>query len=102
MTSTNISLDPKGDTPLSAKKSTSNSSGVKGGGVVERGKGKEIENPSPSQPILKKIRKLQFTNESKETQASSKLLTGSSARRLPIPTVQKKVFEVETQEMDEE
>jgi hypothetical protein len=38
--STNISLDPKGDTPLSAKKSTFHSSEVKGGGVVERGKGK--------------------------------------------------------------
>jgi hypothetical protein len=33
--STNISLDSKGDTPLSTEKSTSNSSRVKGGGVVE-------------------------------------------------------------------
>ena len=58
LTSKNISLYPKGDTPLSVEKSTSNSSGVKGGGSIERGKGKQIENPSPSQPILKKRRKL--------------------------------------------
>jgi hypothetical protein len=60
LTSTNISLDPKGDTPLFAEKLTSNSSGVKGGGDVEKGKGKEIENPSPRQPVLKKRRKLQL------------------------------------------
>jgi hypothetical protein len=67
LNSTNISLDPKGDTPFSAEKSTSNSSWVKEGGVAERGKGKEIENPSPSQPVLKKIRKIQFNDEPKET-----------------------------------
>jgi hypothetical protein len=102
LTSTNISLDPKGDTPLSAEKSTSNSSGVKGGGVAERGKGKEIENPSPSQPVLKKRRKLQFTDEPKETQAPSKPLTRSSARRFPIPTVQTEFVEFAAQEIDEE
>jgi hypothetical protein len=46
LTSTNISLYPKGDTPLSVEKLAYRSSGSKGGGVVERGKGKEIENPS--------------------------------------------------------
>jgi hypothetical protein len=60
LTSTNISLDPKGDTPLSVEKSTSHSSGVKGGGVVERGKGKEIENSSLNQTTLKKRGKLQI------------------------------------------
>jgi hypothetical protein len=87
LTLANISLDPKGDTPLSVERSTSNSSGVKGGGSIERGKGKQIENPSPSHPILKKRRKLQFTDEPKETQASKKPLTSSSTRRFPIPTV---------------
>jgi hypothetical protein len=38
--SVNISLDPKGHTPLSIEKSTFHSSGVKGGGVAEREKGK--------------------------------------------------------------
>ena len=38
--SENISLDPKRYTPLSVEKSTFHSSGVKGGGVTERGKGK--------------------------------------------------------------
>ena len=61
---------------------------MKGGGVVERGKWKEIENPSPNQPVLKKRRKLQLTNEPKETQAPSKPHTRSFARRCPIPIVQ--------------
>ena len=87
LTSANISLDPKGDNPLSVEKSTSNSSGVKGGGVIERGKGKDIENTSPSQPILKKRRKLQFIDEPKEKEASRKPLTSSSARRFRIPIV---------------
>jgi hypothetical protein len=87
LTSANISLDPKGDNPLSIEKSTSNSSGVKGGGVIERGKGKDIDNTSPSQPILKKRRKLQFIDEPKEKEASRKPLTSSSARRFRIPIV---------------
>jgi hypothetical protein len=67
LTSTNSFLDPKGDTPFSVEKSAYHSSRGKGGGVVERGKGKEIENPSFSQPVLKKKRKLQFIDEPKET-----------------------------------
>jgi hypothetical protein len=102
LTSTNISLDPKGDTPLSAEKSTSHSSGGKGGDVAERRKGKEIENPSLSQPVLKERRKLQFTDEPKETQAPSKLRTRSSARRFPIPTVQTEFVEFAAEEIDEE
>jgi hypothetical protein len=54
LTSTKISMDPKGDTPLSFEKSTPHSSRIKGRGVVERGKGKDIENSSLSQPTLKK------------------------------------------------
>jgi len=46
--STNISLDPKGGTPLSTEKSTFHSSRVKGEGVAERGNGNEIENSSLS------------------------------------------------------
>jgi hypothetical protein len=38
--SINIPRDPKGYIPLSAKKPTFHSSGVKGGGVAEREKGK--------------------------------------------------------------
>jgi hypothetical protein len=51
---------------------------------------------------LNKRRKLQFIDESKETQAPSKPLTRSSARRFPIPIVQTKFFEFATQEIDEE
>jgi hypothetical protein len=56
LTSTNIPLDPKGDTPLSVERLASNNSGVKGGSTVEeKGKGKEVEGSSPSQPVLKKV-----------------------------------------------
>jgi hypothetical protein len=101
LTSTNISLDPKGDTPFSVEKSTSDSSGGKGGGAAERRKGKEIENPSLSQPVLKERRKLQFTDEPKEIQAPSKLCTRSSASRFSIPTVHTEFVEFATEEIDE-
>jgi hypothetical protein len=60
LASTNIPLDPKGDTPLSAEILASNNSGGKGRSVAEHGKGKEkeIEGPSPSHPIVKKGRRL--------------------------------------------
>jgi hypothetical protein len=51
---------------------------------------------------LKKIKKQQFTNEPKETEAPSKPLTRSSARRFPIPTIQTKFFEFTAQEINEE
>jgi hypothetical protein len=51
---------------------------VKGGGVAERGKGKEIENPLRIQLVLNKRKKLQFNDEPKETHAS---------RRLPISKI---------------
>jgi len=56
--STNIPLDPKGDMPLSAEKLASNDSGGKGRSALEHGKckEKEIEGPSPSQPIVNKGR----------------------------------------------
>jgi len=47
-----------------------------------------IENPSLSQPVLKKRRNIQLTYEPKETQAPSKPHTRSFARRCPIPIVQ--------------
>jgi hypothetical protein len=54
LTSTNISLDPKGDTPLSVEIFASNNSGEKGRSVAEMGKGKEVEGSSPSQTVFKK------------------------------------------------
>jgi hypothetical protein len=56
-------------------------------GVAERRKGKEIENSSISQPVLKEIRKLQFIDEPKKTQALSKPRTKSSTKRFSIPTI---------------
>ena len=56
LASTNIPLDPKGDTPLSTKILVSNRLG---------GKEKEIEGPSPSHPIVKKGRRLELTDEEK-------------------------------------
>jgi hypothetical protein len=104
LASTNIPLDPKGDTPLSAEILASNSSGGKGRSVAEqgKGKGKEIEGPSPSQPVLKKGRRLQFTDEPKETQTPNRPTTRSAARRLPTPTVQTDFVEPSAQEMDED
>jgi hypothetical protein len=65
-------------------------------------KGRDIENPSPIESVLKKRRKLQFINVPKETQAPSKPLTRSYARRFPIPTVQIEFVEFSAQEIDEE
>jgi hypothetical protein len=73
LTSTNIPLDPKDDTPLSVERLSSNNLGVKGGSTAE--KGKEIEGLSPSHPILNKGRKLQFTDEPKETHDPNKPVT---------------------------
>jgi len=88
LTSTNISLDPKGYTPLSAKILASNKLGQKGRSVVERGKRKEVEGSSPSQPVMKKVRRLQFTYEPKETQKSNNPTTRVASRRLPTPKEQ--------------
>jgi hypothetical protein len=104
LASTNIPLDPKGDTSLSAERMTSNSSSHERRDVAEQGKrrGKEAEGSSPRQPVLNKCRRLFFTYEPKETQAPSKPVTRSSARRIPIPTVQTEFVEVAAQEMEEE
>jgi hypothetical protein len=85
--STNIPRDPKGDIPLSADKSTFHSLEERGGGVVERGKGKEIEDSSLIKPTSKKRSKLRFTDETEEMQAYSTLRTRFSAGRFPIPTI---------------
>jgi hypothetical protein len=74
---------------------------VRGGDVVERRKGKEMEDSSLSQPTSKKRRKLRFTDETEETQAPSKPCTMSSARRFPIPTIQPGLVECENQGIDE-
>jgi hypothetical protein len=74
---------------------------VKGEGVTKRGKGKENENPSLSQPVMKNKIKLQFNDELKETRAPSKPLTRSSPRRFSIPIVQTKFVEFAAQEIDE-
>jgi hypothetical protein len=65
--SANIPRDHKGDIPLSAEKSTFHSSEERGGGVVEKGKGKEIENSPLNQPASKKKIKLRFFDETEET-----------------------------------
>jgi hypothetical protein len=46
----NIPRDPKGDVPLSAEESTLHSSEARKEDVIERRKGKEIEDSSFSQP----------------------------------------------------
>jgi hypothetical protein len=101
LNSTNIPLNTKGCTPLSVEKSTFCSSWVKGGGVAERGKGKEIEDSSLSQPTLKKRRKLRVTDETEETQTPNKPRTRSSTERFPIPKIQTEFVECATQEIDE-
>jgi hypothetical protein len=50
LVSANILRDPKGDIPLSAKESTLQSSGAREEDVTGKRKGKEIEDPSFSQP----------------------------------------------------
>jgi hypothetical protein len=104
LASTNILLEPKGDTPLSVEIMASNSSSHERRDVAkqEKRKGKEVEGSSPSQSVLKKGRRLLFNDEPKETHAPSKPVTRSSARRLPIPIVQMEFVEDATQEMDEE
>jgi hypothetical protein len=101
LSSTNIPLDPKRDTPLSVERLSPSSSGQKGESVAEKGKGKEVEGSPPSHPVPKKGRKLLFTDEPKETQTPRRPTTRSTTRRIPTPTVQTKYVEVATQEMDE-
>jgi hypothetical protein len=67
LSSANIPLDPKRDTPLSAEILSPSFLGQKGESATEKGKGKEVEGSPPSQPVPKKGRKLLFTNEPKET-----------------------------------
>jgi hypothetical protein len=74
---------------------------VRGGYVVERRKGKEMEDSSLSQPTSKKRRKLRFIDETEETQAPSKLCTRSSARIFPIPTIHLGLVECANQGIDE-
>jgi hypothetical protein len=51
---------------------------------------------------LKKGRRLQLTDEPKETQTPSRPTTRVVARRLPIPIVQTELVEVASQELDED
>jgi hypothetical protein len=60
LASTNILLDPKGDTPTPAKKLVSKQSCVKEIRSIEKnkGKGKDIDESPPGQPTKKKGRRL--------------------------------------------
>jgi hypothetical protein len=62
LASTNILLDPKGDTPSPAEKMVSKQSSGKEIRSAEqnKGKGKEIDDSPPGQPTKKKGRRLQF------------------------------------------
>ena len=71
--STRISLDPKGDTPLSAEKTShlvpkETNRREKIYAKQDCGKGKEVEGTSPSQQVKKKGKKLHFSYEIVETQ----------------------------------
>jgi len=99
--SVNVPRDPKGYIPLSSEKYSLHSLEIRGGGVFERRKGKEIEDSLLSQPTSKKRRKLRFIDETEETQVLSKMCTRSSSRRFPIPTIQTNFVEFSTQEIDE-
>jgi hypothetical protein len=82
----------------------SNSSSRERRNVAEQGKikGKEIEVYSPVQPILNKGRRIQFTDEPKETQTPNGPTTRSAARRIPTPTMKTNFVEAIAQEMDED
>jgi hypothetical protein len=104
LASTNIPLDPKGDTPSSAEKVASKDSSGKEKGSAEQGmgKGKEIDDSSPSQPAKKKGRRLHFVDEVEETPKVSSPITRSAAKRLHVPALHTQSVEHSTQEMDED
>jgi hypothetical protein len=104
LASTNIPLDPKGDTPSPAEKVVSKQSSGKEKGSAEqdKGKGKEIDDSPPSQPAKKKGRRLQFADEVEEIPRVSSPTTRSAARRLPVPALHTQPVEHSTQEMDED
>jgi hypothetical protein len=83
--STRIPLDPKGDTPSFAEKVDSKDSNGKEKRYPKNGigKGKEIEDSSPSQQAKKKVRKLHFVDEVVETTKLSSPITRSTTKRSP-------------------
>jgi hypothetical protein len=89
LASTNIPLEPKGDTPSYVDRMVSKDSSGKEKGFVEqgRGKGKEIEHSSPSQPTKKKGRRLHFSNEMEETPRVSIPIKRSAAKIIPGPSL---------------
>jgi hypothetical protein len=101
LSSANIPLEPKRDTPLSVERVSPSSSGKKGESVAEKRKGKEVEGSPPSQPFPKKGRKILFTDEPKETQTPRRPTTRSTTRNIPTPTVQTEYVEISDQGMDE-
>jgi hypothetical protein len=101
LSSTDIPLDPKRDTPFSVEILSPSSSCQKGESDADKGKGKEVEGSPPSHPFLKKGRNLLFANEPKETQTPRRPTTRSTSRRIDTPTMQTKHVEVSSQEMDE-
>jgi hypothetical protein len=104
LTSTNISLDPKGDTPSSAEKVASRVSSGKEKGSAEQGmgKGKEIDDSSPSQPAKKKGRRLHFVDEVEETPRVSSPITRSASKRFLVPSLHTQSVDHSTQGMDED
>jgi hypothetical protein len=67
ISSSNISLDGKRDTPLSVEILSPSFLGQKGESAIEKGRGKEAECFPTSQRAPKMVRKLLFTNEPKDT-----------------------------------
>jgi hypothetical protein len=74
----------------------------KGSAEQGRGKGKEIDDSSPSQPAKKKGRRLHFVDEVEETPKVSSPITRSVAKRLHVPALHTQSVEHSAQEMDED
>jgi hypothetical protein len=72
LTSTNISLDPKGDTPSSSEKVASRVSSGKEKGSTEQGmgKGKEIDDSSPASQLKRKVEGYTFLMRFRKHQES--------------------------------
>jgi hypothetical protein len=104
LASTNIPLYPKGDTPSSAEKVASKDSSGKEKGSTEqgRGKGKEIDDYSPSHPTKKKGIRLHFSDEVEETPKVSSPITRSVSKRLHVPSIHTQFVEHPAQEMDDD
>jgi hypothetical protein len=99
--SANIPKDCKGDIPLSAEESTLHSLEVRKEDVTGKGKGKEIEDSSFSQPTSQKRRTSRLTNKTEEIHAPSKMCTKSSAKIFPMHTIQLERIEGENKGIDQ-